>query len=127
MAQWQRVFQRHMHMQPPEELPTLVALNRASRFWSFPGLHEFKEEYVKQKERRDLYFEKRELERLIREKDESFFPIDNLKNLLLNYEHLTDDWTKKMFLDWCVSDMTHEQWACDMDEYLRMLKEEMHS
>ena len=119
-----------MHSIPHKDFETLRALSPTSRFWSFPGLHEFKEEYIKQKERRDLHFEKRELERLIREKDESFFPIDNLKNLLLNYEHLdTDNWTKKLFLDWYVSkdDMTHKRWACDMEEYLHMLKEEMHS
>ncbi len=107
-----------MHSAPHKDFETLRALNPTSRFWSFPGLHEFKEEYVKQKERRDLYFEKRELERLIREKDDTFFDIDELKNLLLNYE--VDSWTKNTFLDWYERKdrMTHEEWAVDMQEWL---------
>ena len=130
----------HWNLEPHKDLETLVALNRTSRFWRHPALHDFEEEYIKQKDKRDEYFEKKELERLIREKDDTFFGIDELKNLLLYYEDLDIDnsfattrdefWrpgdgelrdldcSKALFLDWFKSkkNMTYEEWKDDIDD-----------
>ena len=107
----------------------------------------FEEEYIKQKDKRDEYFEKKELERIIREKDDTFFGIDELKDLLLYYEDLYEDnsfattrddpfWrpgdgdfraldcSKALFLDWFKSkkNMTYEEWKDDMDDRLAEMR-----
>ena len=75
MTRWETVVQMHWNMEPAKNLEPLVALNRTCRFWWNPALHAFEEEYIKQKDKRNEYFEKKELERLIREKDDTFFGI----------------------------------------------------
>ena len=140
MTRWETFVQMHWNMEPAKNLQTLVALNRTCRFWWNPALHDFEEEYIKQKDKRDEYFEKKELERIIREKDDTFFGIDELKNLLLYYEDLDIDnsfattrdefWrpgdgefrdldcSKALFLDWFKSkkNMTYEEWKDDIDD-----------